>query len=77
MSEWTARKNADEEIENLNGRIMYWNAVETWDPEIKYPLFNDEEDWKDRDLIHDVIVRFQTAPKSITKEEFEEIVSSS
>ncbi|MBO4888836.1 MAG: hypothetical protein J5589_11075 [Firmicutes bacterium] len=74
VSKQTAQKHADEEINKLNGMIRYRNMTETWDPGVKYPLFTDEEDKKNRDIIHSVIISFQTAPKSITEEEFKKIV---
>lgn len=76
VSKEKARKNADQEIEKINGGIYMKNMTETWDPKVKYPLLTEEEDKKDRDLIHDVIVRFQTAPKSITEEEFAKITET-
>ncbi|MBQ7059215.1 MAG: HEAT repeat domain-containing protein [Firmicutes bacterium] len=74
VSKETAKKHADEEINKLNGMIRYRNMTETWDPSVKYPLFTDDEDKKNRDIIHSVIISFQSAPKSITEDEFTKIV---
>lgn len=72
-----AEAHANAQLDGLNKGIMNINNSQTWDKNIRYPLFTEGEDEKDRDLIREIIVRFDTVPKSITTIEFYEILNSS
>jgi hypothetical protein len=69
-----ATAHADNRIAELNNAIAQINQQETWDPEIKFPLFTIDEDVINRDLIHDIIIRWDMTPKSITASEFQKII---
>ncbi|MDO4417723.1 MAG: hypothetical protein Q4C02_05515, partial [Eubacteriales bacterium] len=72
-----AEAHADDQLAKLNKGIADVNRKQTWDKEIRFPLFADEEDEKNRDLIREIIIRFDTVPKSITDSEFTQIVKGS
>ena len=74
LSEAEAKRQAEAEIANLNRAVDAINAGETWDPEKKLPRFSDGEDRRNRDRIRDILIRFGTVPKSLTAEEFEQIL---
>lgn len=69
-----AEKMADGEITRLNSMITIANASATWCPQVTFPLFNDKGDFKNRDLIRDILIRFATVPKSVTAKEFDDIL---
>ncbi len=75
ISEEEAESHADQEIARLNNIVDMANDQETWDRDIKYPYLDDENDSYNRDLIRRIIIRYDTVPKSITKREFEAIIS--
>jgi hypothetical protein len=60
----------------MNIMIQSVNQRETWDPEVTFPLLVDEEDWENEDLIRKIVIRFATAPKSVTAEEFQKILEA-
>ena len=71
-----AMQHANDRINQLNARIYMTNLHETWDPSVKFPLLTDQEDIKNRDLIRDIIIRWERTPKSISKDTFRSIISS-
>ena len=71
-----AEKLADKELNRMNIMIQSVNQRETWDPEVTFPLLVDEEDWENEDLIRKIVIRFATAPKSVTAEEFQKILEA-
>ena len=71
-----ASEHADQKIKSLNDLISMANQQEKWDPEIKFPLFTDDEDSVNLDNIYTIIVRWNTTPRSITKDEFSKILSN-
>ena len=75
MSEQAAEELANAEIAGINRFVDQANANETWDPEVKMPRLNAVEDKKNHALIRDIVIRFATVPKSVTAEEFDEILS--
>ena len=74
VSKEAAAAKAEIELQSLNSFIDKANAEETWDPDVKLPRLTDSEDKKNRDLIRDIVIRFATVPKSITAEEFDDIL---
>ena len=73
-SQEEAEKRANGQISMMNLNINLHNKNERWCPDIKYPLFSEEEDNKNMTIIHDSIVKFCTAPKSVTEQEYRAIV---
>lgn len=71
-----AEAHADAQLADLNKGIADVNRKQTWDRDIRFPLFADKEDEKNRDLIREIIIRFDTVPKSITDREFTEILET-
>jgi len=71
-----AEAHADAQLADLNKGIEDVNRKQTWDKDIRFPLFADKEDEKNRDLIREIIIRFDTVPKSITDREFTEILEA-
>jgi hypothetical protein len=61
---------ANERINHHNSTVNYYNNHETWCPEVKYPLLNDVEDKANADLIREILIRYATVPRTITKREF-------
>lgn len=74
LTEEAAEERAETELQGINETVEWINAQETWDPSVKMPRLSPEEDAKNQKLIHDIVVRFATVPKSITREEFTQIV---
>ncbi len=75
IPEKEASAHAEQEILALNEKIQMTNMLQKWDPAVKYPLFTKDEDSFNRDLILDIIVRWDMTPKSITEKEFRKILS--
>ena len=71
-----AEKNAEQELEKMNQYISFANMMEKWDPQVTFPLLNNEGDKRNAELIRNIIVRYATVPKSITRSEFSEILRS-
>lgn len=71
-----AIEHANAEIKHLNDVIYTINVRQTWDPSVTFPQLTDGEDKKDRDLIRDIIIRWDKTPKSITADEFRAIAES-
>ncbi len=71
-----AEKRATGQLNMMNMNIQLHNMNEKWCPDIKYPLLTDEEDKKNKTIIHDSIVRYCTAPKRVTEQEFRDIVEA-
>ena len=65
--------HADRELNQLNNMIYTINQRERWDPSVKFPLLIENEDKKNRDLIRNIIIRWDKTPKSITAAEFRTI----
>ena len=70
-----AVEHANAEIKKLNDMIYTINVRQTWDPSVTFPQLTDNEDKKDRDLIRDIIIRWDKTPKSITAAEFRSITA--
>ncbi|MDR0287732.1 MAG: hypothetical protein LBI03_08550, partial [Clostridiales bacterium] len=71
LTEEQAKKNANMEIQARNmGITKQFNETETWCPNIKYPLFTDDEDRVHRNQLLEILVRYGMTKKSLTKEEF-------
>ena len=68
-----AMAHADQELTRLNNVIYTINQTEKWDPSVKFPLLIENEDKKNRDLIRNIIIRWDKTPRSITEKEFREI----
>jgi hypothetical protein len=68
-----AEKEANGVVVNMNYETLYLNEHETWCPEIKRQLLNDDEDKTNADLIRKIIIRYAQVPKSITSDKFEQI----
>lgn len=66
---------AEEQLMKLNMMIKLTNMSLKWDPKITFPLLDEGGDEANRDLIHEITVRFAMVPKSITEDEFDKIVS--
>lgn len=71
-----AEAHAKEELGQLNMMIMATNTQQTWDRKITFPQFAEGQDEKNRDLIRDILIRFDTVPKSITEKEFNKICAA-
>lgn len=69
-----AEEQADDELARLNLAINISNARESWQPSVRFPLFTDDEDARNRDLIRDVLIRHATVAKSLTQEEYDAII---
>ena len=68
-----ATAHADQELTRLNNLIYTINQSEKWDPSVKFPLLIENEDKENRDLIRNIIIRWDKTPRSITEKEFREI----
>ena len=68
-----AMAHADQELTRLNNVIYTINQTEKWDPSVKFPLLIENEDKENRDLIRNIIIRWDKTPRSITEKEFREI----
>ena len=71
-----AEKRADGQLNMMNLNINLHNMNERWCPDIKYPLLNDVEDKKNMTIIRDSIIRFSCAPKSLTDQEYKDIIKA-
>ena len=74
-TEEEAEMRANGQISMMNMNIVAQNSHEKWCPDIKYPLLTDEEDKKTKTIIHDSIVKYCTAPKHLTEQQFTDIVN--
>jgi hypothetical protein len=72
-SETEATKAAEAELQQKNLFIKYNNAQQTWCPEIRMPLLNEDGDKANADLITEIIVRYAQMPRTITRSDFEKI----
>ena len=68
-----AMEHAERELNRLNNGIYNVNQTQTWDPSVKFPLLIENEDKENRDLIRNIIIRWDKTPKSITEKKFREI----
>ena len=74
VDEGTAKAHAEAQLAQINQAVTNINRRETWQPQIRLPLLNDAEDKANAALIRDIVIRFDTVPKSITKAEFASIL---
>ncbi|MDR1800797.1 MAG: hypothetical protein LBQ95_03015 [Lachnospiraceae bacterium] len=77
MSKDKAKQTATQRIATLNQRIAIGNKMERWCPQIKMPLLSEEpgQDAENMRKIVEILVRYHTAPRSITKDNFTKIVA--
>lgn len=73
---------ANSTLAQINFSVTLSNRAEKWCPDVRMPLLLTGKDDKSKEgdrengqLLHDVIVRYWQTPKSITKDEFDAIVS--
>lgn len=71
-----AEQKAENELDRLNKAIATINANETWDQAVSFPLLNENEDAQNAKLIREILIRFATVPKSISKSAFADIVKN-
>ena len=69
-------RRADAEIHAINEVVDMANEQETWDPDVKMPRLSLVGDKENYNLIRDVVIRFATVPKSITEQEFKNILEN-
>lgn len=73
ISEDEAVRSADDQIGRLNNIITITNLQEKWCPSVKFPRFTEDEDKENMQLMREIIIRYSTVPRSITREEFNKI----
>jgi len=61
---------AKAELSQKNSYVQYKNQNETWCPDVKMPMLNDDGDKVNADLIRKIVIRYAQVPRTITRQEF-------